>query len=172
MKMTMNMNPEQLARQNIDKQLQAAGWVVQKYKEYNPSAGQGIAVAEYPTDSGPADYILFINRKPVGVIEAKPAGTILTPVEEQAERYATSSLKWFVEKVPLRFIYQSTGDETRFTDINDPAPRARSIFTFQKVDTLARWLSEEKNPPCQIFRYTASPHGRVKRLPIPSHFKS
>jgi type I restriction enzyme R subunit len=110
------MTPEQLARKVIDGQLQKAGWLVQDYKAFNPGEGLGIAVREYPTDTGPADYVLFIERKPVGVIEAKPAGTILTPVEEQAERYAKGELKWFVEQKELPFMYLSTGDETRFTD--------------------------------------------------------
>jgi len=65
------LTPEQLARENIDKQLTQAGWTVQDYKSLNPSAAPGIAVGEYPTSSGSADYILFINREPVGVIEAK-----------------------------------------------------------------------------------------------------
>jgi len=65
------MTPEEQARQNIDKQLIDAGWLIQKYKDFNPGAALGLAVTEYPTDTGPADYILFIDREPVGVIEAK-----------------------------------------------------------------------------------------------------
>ena len=68
------LTPEQKARENIDKQLIQAGWIVQDYKSINPSAGLGIAVREYPTESGSADYILFIDRIPVGVIEAKKEG--------------------------------------------------------------------------------------------------
>ncbi len=70
--MTINQNPEQKARDNIDAQLVACDWVIQDYKKINLFAGDGgVAVREYPTDSGPADYILFIDQKPVGVIEAK-----------------------------------------------------------------------------------------------------
>lgn len=136
------MTPEQIARQEIDRQLSECGWVVQDYKAFNPSAGRGIAVREYPTDSGPADYILFIDRKPVGVVEAKPAGTILTPVEEQAERYAKGELKWFVDKAALPFIYITTGDETRFADVRDPLPRPRAVFSFHRPETLAHWREE------------------------------
>ncbi len=60
----MNQNPEQIARDNIDRMLQAAGWAVQDVSKFNPSAGLGVAVKEYPTDTGPADYILFVDRKP------------------------------------------------------------------------------------------------------------
>ena len=52
--------------------LSQAGWVVQDNKKIDFSAGSGIAVREYQTDVGPADYVLFINKKPVGVVEAKP----------------------------------------------------------------------------------------------------
>jgi type I restriction enzyme, R subunit len=69
--MTLNQNPEQKARDNIDKLLLQAGWVIQNKKQINLDAGIGQAVREYQTDTGPADYILFVARKPVGVIEAK-----------------------------------------------------------------------------------------------------
>ena len=138
------MTPEQLARKTIDQQLKKAGWLVQDYKAFNPAEGLGIAVREYPTDTGPADYALFIDRKPVGVIEAKPAGTILTPVEEQAERYAKGELKWFVEQEELPFMYLSTGDETRFTNSHDPQPRPRDVFSFHKPTTLQERLGQEK----------------------------
>lgn len=72
------LTPEQKARQNIDTQLIQAGWIVQDLKDFNPSAGSGIAVREYPTKSGSADYILFVDRKPVGVIEAKKEGHTLS----------------------------------------------------------------------------------------------
>ncbi len=72
------MNPEDEARQKIDKELIRAGWVVQGYKNLNLSAAMGIAVCEYPTESGSADYILFINRIPIGVIEAKKEGHTLS----------------------------------------------------------------------------------------------
>lgn len=66
-----NKNPEQKARDAIDKMLREAGWVIQSKDEVNLSAGSGVAVREYQTDIGPADYVLFVERKPVGVIEAK-----------------------------------------------------------------------------------------------------
>ncbi|GAA4446126.1 type I restriction-modification enzyme R subunit C-terminal domain-containing protein [Nibrella saemangeumensis] len=135
------MTPEAKARQNIDKMLTHAGWQVQDLKQINLSLG-GVAVREYPTDSGPADYVLFVDRKPVGVIEAKAEGTILTPVEEQSTRYATSRLKWHKDKEPLRFLYESTGIETHFTDNADPIPRARDLFSFHRPETLREWLKQ------------------------------
>ena len=97
------MTPEAKARLQIDKKLECAGWIIQDYKNINLGVSIGVVVREYPTISGPADYILFLNRKAVGVIEAKADNTILTFVEEQTERYATSPLKWQVNNQPLPF---------------------------------------------------------------------
>src|SRR5690349_21534814 len=56
-----NQNPEQIARDQIDACLVKAGWRVQTMKSLDWSAGQGIAVREYQTDTGPADYVLFVD---------------------------------------------------------------------------------------------------------------
>jgi type I restriction enzyme, R subunit len=140
-----NQNAEQIARDNIDKQLTACGWAVQKRSEINLSAGVGVAVREYITDVGPADYILFVDKKPVGVIEAKRVeeGVKLTTHEEQSSEYATSKLK-FLKNEPLPFVYESTGELTRFTDYRDPKPRSRPVFTFHKPETFREWLKQPK----------------------------
>jgi type I site-specific restriction endonuclease len=65
------MKPEQKARQNIDAQLQVCGWFVQDHKAMDLSAGRGIALREVPLTTGPCDYLLLVDRKPVGVVEAK-----------------------------------------------------------------------------------------------------
>src|ERR1035437_6801513 len=116
--MTENQNPEQKARDNIDALLRQAGWVVQDNKKINLNEGVGQAVREYQTDIGPADYVLFVDKKAVGVIEAKRAeeGQNITTVEFQSEGYAAAKLKWVNNKNALPFIYESTGILVRFTD--------------------------------------------------------
>lgn len=111
------MTPEAQARQVIDERLRAAGWQVQDYAQLNLSAAPGVAVREYPTDTGPADYVLFVNREAVGVIEAKrdEAGEQLVVTESQTERYAHSRLKWRANSLPLPFLFEATGQLTRFT---------------------------------------------------------
>lgn len=138
------MTPEAKARQTIDERLAAAGWSVQDMKALNLGAGLGVAVREFPTDTGPADYVLFVNRNAVGVIEAKKdtAGENLTVTESQTERYATANLKWRKDNTPLRFLFEATGQIIRFTDNADPAPRSREIFHFFKPDTLAAWAAQ------------------------------
>jgi type I restriction enzyme R subunit len=49
----MNQNPEQIARDTIDKHLRACGWVIQSKSQINLGASQGVAVREYQTDIGP-----------------------------------------------------------------------------------------------------------------------
>lgn len=138
---TINQNPEQRARDHIDRQLEQAGWLVQNKNTINLNAGPGVAVREYQTDIGPADYVLFVEGKAVGVIEAKPEdwGHKITTVEEQAEGYANATLKWVNNKEPLPFVYQSTGEITRFTNGRDPAPRSREIFHFPRPEEITRW---------------------------------
>jgi type I restriction enzyme R subunit len=139
------ITPEVKARQQIDKDLIQAEWIIQNKNQLNLSAGLGIAVREYPTDFGPADYVLFIDKKPVGVIEAKrpEEGVRLTQIEDQTSKYAESHLKWFLNNKPLRFRYESTGKLTRFTDSNDNIHRSRLIFNFQKPATLQEWLKQD-----------------------------
>jgi type I restriction enzyme R subunit len=139
------MTPEQIARQNIDKKLEQAGWHVQDYKDLNPSAGLGVAVREYPTGSGSSDYILFVDRKPVGVIEAKKEGHTLSQVHDQTVRYASDELKFIKQVKDLRFQYESTGTETYFSNGLDPSPRQREIFHFHKPETLDEWNKEDES---------------------------
>jgi type I restriction enzyme, R subunit len=142
--MTYNQNPEQIARDAIDKLLLQAGWVIQAKNKINLNDGMGQAVREYQTEVGPADYVLFVNRKPVGVIEAKKADFAhkLTTVEEQTTGYAAAKLKWIDNNEPLLFLYESTGVITRFTDNRDPKPRSREVFSFHRPETLKEWLAQ------------------------------
>ena len=85
------MKPEEKARQNIDQLLTAAGWTIQNRENMDLSGSQGIAVSEFPMTYGTPDYLLFVDKKAVGVIEAKPEGTTLSGVSEQTEKYLTGS---------------------------------------------------------------------------------
>ncbi len=140
------MKPEDKAREQIDQKLSQVGWIIQDHKELNLGAALGVAVREYPTDTGPADYVLFVNRVAVAVIEAKKdsAGENLTVAEAQTERYATAVLKWRKDNTPLRFLFEATGTIIRFTDGLDPTPRSREIFHFFKPETLASWLAQSE----------------------------
>jgi len=150
------MTPEAKARISIDALLAAAGWHVCDMGQANIHAARGVAVREFPLNPGYgfADYLLYIDGKAAGVIEAKKEGTTLTGVEVQSARYAQgqpASLPAWVR--PLPFSYESTGIETHFTQGLDPEPRARAVFAFHRPETLADFL---KNLPLSSVIYTGS----------------
>ena len=138
------MTPESQARVNIDRMLEQAGWVVQDRNSVNLYAAAGVAVREFVLKSGhgTADYLLFVNRAAAGVVEAKPEGFTLTGVEPQSAKYSAGLPDDLPDyHRPLPFLYQSTGIETRFTSLLDPAPRSRLVFAFHTPKTLAEWLN-------------------------------
>ena len=141
--------PEEAARQKIDEQLHQSGWAVQSRDEIDLSASRGVAIREFPLSSGhgEVDYLLLVNEKAVGVLEAKPEGYPLASVEPQAAKY-TAGLPYTVATPvrPIPFCYLSTGAETRFSNGLDPHPRSRRIFQVHRPETLAEWLGAETLP--------------------------
>jgi len=140
------MEPEDEARQQIDKMLEASGWILQDYKDLDLGAGFGVAVREYPLSKEASDYALFVDRNPVGVVEAKPKGWTLSGVTNQSEGYIDGLVKKFPH-APRRpqFSYESTGVETIFSDRRDPDYRSRHVFTFHRPEVLAEWLKEPES---------------------------
>lgn len=139
------MKPEESARKKIDELLELAGWKLQDYKDLNLGAGIGVVVREFPLKVGFADYMLFVERHAIGVIEAKPEGTTLSGVSEQTEKYLSN----FLQSIPhvgdvLPFAYESTGVETYFRDLRDPDCRSRRVFAFHQPDTLHEWIHQEQ----------------------------
>lgn len=108
----------------------------------NLAAGLGVAVREYSLPAGPCDYLLFVDRKAAGVIEAKPEGRTLTGVAEQSDKYMQALPPHLPAFGPtLLFDYESTGTETLFRDIRDPDPRSRRIFAFHRPARLLAWAT-------------------------------
>lgn len=138
------VTPEQRARQTIDTKLEQSGWIIQNMRDLNVSAGAGVAVREFPTSTGPVDYALFVDGKPVGVIEAKKneGGENITAVEEQSSRYAHSALKYVNIDYRIRFVYEATGKLIRFTDYDDVNYRSRTVFSFHRPETLQYLLNQ------------------------------
>ena len=143
------MTPEEQARVNIDTLLEQAGWAVQNAAAVNLYAAGGVAVREFPLKSGhgTADYLLYVNQKAAGVVEAKPEGSTLTGVEVQSEKYSTGLPDNLpAHQSPLPFLYESTGVETQFTNRLDPEPRSRLVFSFHSPQTLAKWTGVSETP--------------------------
>ncbi|MCM8635723.1 type I restriction-modification enzyme R subunit C-terminal domain-containing protein [Accumulibacter sp.] len=137
------------ARRRIDTLLAAAGWRICDAAAADIHAARGVAIREFPLEPGHgfADYLLYLDGRAAGVIEAKKQGATLTGVEIQSARYAqglpATLPAW---RRPLPFLYESTGLETHFTDGLDPEPRARSLFAFHRPETLAEWLAALPQP--------------------------
>ncbi|MCP4542994.1 MAG: DEAD/DEAH box helicase family protein, partial [Chloroflexi bacterium] len=143
------LTPEDQARQQIDQMLTASGWEVQARARMNRTAAPGVAVCEFPLTTGEVDYLLFAQGKPIGVVEAKPAGTPLSGVESQAMKYSVGlppelgDLAW---DNPLPFRYETTGVETYFADDRDPDARSRRVFSFHRPETLVKWTGGARTP--------------------------
>ena len=139
------MRPEEKARKNIDRLLEAAGWNVQDYEGMNLGASLGVAIRHFRMmNRDEADYLLFVDRKACGVIEAKSEGTTLRGVDSQSDKY----LKGLPNNIPhvqmpLPFAYESTGIETLFRNVKDPEPRSRRLFAFHRPETLKEWALEK-----------------------------
>jgi type I restriction enzyme R subunit len=139
------VKPEEKARQEIDRQLEQCGWQVQDYRNINISADLGVAVREFPLATGHADYLLYVDGKAIGVVEAKPVGHTLTGVETQSGKYLAGLPKNLpAYRLPLPFAYETTSVETQFTSLLDPEPRSRAVFTFHQPEELLRLVNLER----------------------------
>ncbi len=96
------MTPEAKARVQIDQLLQAAGWLVCNIDQVNLHAAQGVAIREFPLNTGHgfADYLLYVNGKACGVIEAKKEGNTLKGVELQSKRFQSLTRKCLPSPAP------------------------------------------------------------------------
>jgi len=163
----VQLEAEQRARALIDRQLVDAGWHVQDRKELNLFAGPGVTVREtiMKPGHGRADYLLYVDQRAVGVIEAKPGGTPLSGVEWQSAMYAEGlpaevRLKALTVAGRLPFVFEASGSETHLTSGFDPEPRARRVFAFPRPETLARVLRDaEADPDSPTWR------AKVDRMP-------
>ena len=138
------MSPEDQARLRIDELLTAAGWLLQDRAQYNRNAALGVAVRHFQLGKDEADYLLFVDGKATGVIEAKKLGVTLSGVSEQSEKYMTALPDYLAKwQETLVFDYESTGEETLFRDMRDPVPRSRRVFAFHRPETLLEWLEDD-----------------------------
>ena len=107
------MLPEEKARVKIDKQLNNAGWDIVDRKDYLPN--YAMAVKEALMQGGKeSDYLLFVDNKAIGVVEAKKESDSLGPkVASQAEHYAKTPQNWyglwFQGLIPL--VYLANGNK-------------------------------------------------------------
>lgn len=139
------MKPEEKSRLVVDENLCQSGWIVQDMSQMNLECSLGVAIREFPTDSGPVDYALFVEGELVGVVEAKRSekGESITEVEEQTKRYSSSRFKSIKNNPTIRFVYEATDKLIRFTDYNDINYRSRDVFAFHRPETLRELLLQK-----------------------------
>lgn len=140
------MKPEDKVREKIDELLKQVGFVIQDRAEFNRLADLGVAVREFVmSDGSEADYLLFIDGKACGVIEAKKEGVSLSGIQNQAKHYAVNipdELR--VWQNPLPFIYMSNYNEIYFADLREKDSCSREIFSFHTPKALFENLKLNK----------------------------
>ncbi len=143
----MSQFSERLTRRKlIDRALTDVGWRVVSLAHWQAGDRTAAdAVEEYPTDSGPADYLLFLDGKPVADVEAKKLEVGPQNVVEQAKRYARtladSPYRFGEFRIP--FVYSTNGELIYTCDLRDPLARTRQITRFHTPDALREFLSRD-----------------------------
>jgi type I restriction enzyme R subunit len=157
---------EAATRRIIDSQLRAAGWEVDSVelkhaKGARPQKGRNVAIAEWPTKRGPADYVLFVGLTPVAVVEAKRANKDVFASLEQAKRYSRSYAltddqqspggPWAKYKVPFLFATNGrpflqqlvTKSGIWFLDARRPQNHSRPLTGWPRPEGLAGQLAQD-----------------------------
>ncbi|MGM9403683.1 hypothetical protein ACS0VU_15100 [Aliiroseovarius sp. KMU-71] len=128
------LTPEQIARKQIDKLLEAAGWTLQNPEQFNRKAAMGVAVREFQLTTGPCDYLLFVDGKAAGVVEAKKEGVTLSGVADQSDKYMGGLPEHLAKWDDLLvFDYESSSQETFFRNMRDPKPRSRRVIASPSI---------------------------------------
>jgi len=133
-------------RERVDPMLRAAGWeVVDHDPNRTPESYDHQAVREYPTDSGPSDYALFVAGRILGIVEAKKITLGPQNVLTQAERYSrgatTNPLAFGDHHVP--FLYSTNGKIIWHHDIRHALNRSRKIRQFHSPAGLTERLESD-----------------------------
>jgi type I restriction enzyme, R subunit len=153
------MESERITRKTrIDPRLKAAGWTVVPALGSSAPVGRGIAVEEYETSIGPADYAMFDTERCLAIAEAKKLTLGPQGVLVQAERYAKA-----VEQTPryqgefgVPFLYATNGEVLWFHDVRHPLNRSRQVAGFHTPSALDEMLS----------RNSESEFGLLGRIPM------
>lgn len=144
----------QTRKKRIDTKLTSLvpSWKIIPFKEgLDTSALDGVAVEEFPTANGPADYALFVKGKLLGIIEAKKVSVSPQNVLEQAKRYSkgisNGAGRWDEYGVP--FLFSTNGEIIHFIDVRQERSYSRPIAQFHTADALEEFFS--RNPDLNWF---------------------
>lgn len=158
---------EPQTRQLIDVQLRQAGWEADTVNlRYNkgtrPERGRNLAIAEYPTDNGPADYVLFVGLMPIAVVEAKRKNVDISASLQQAKRYSrgfrldvsmqSAESGWGEYQIPFafstngrpRFLQMETQSGVWFVDLRRPDNLSHALDGWYTPDGLVSLLKRDE----------------------------
>lgn len=135
-------------RQRIDPRLGVAGWTVVPFKRGKPISafGDAKAIAEFDTESGPADYALWDHGEALAVVEAKKVTLGPQGVLTQAERYSrglTANPVTYAGGYRVPFLYSTNGEIIWFHDIRNPLNRSRQVSGFHTPSALRELLERD-----------------------------
>ncbi len=144
MQMTAGPDEARTRRERIDKAMAAAGWpsiVTYAKGSSHPEAVE----TEYPTSSGPADYILFLDSKPIAAVEAKRESVGPQEVLRQAERYSRDieGSPFAFGQYHIPFGYSTNGTVFWFRDLRKSDSRSRQVSGFHSPEGLKELLGRD-----------------------------
>jgi len=138
----------QTRKKRIDEKLRSLPqpWDIVPYREeLDTSSLHAVAVEEYPTASGPADYALFVHGQLLGFIEAKKVAVSAQNVLEQAKRYSRTAADgpgtWNNYRVP--FLYSTNGEQVFFIDIRPENSYSRQVSAVHTADALVEFFARD-----------------------------
>ena len=139
-------NEQQTRKQLIDQALSSAGWApiipFQRSVQVNIAA-----VEEFPTKTGPADYVLFSNGRPIAIVEAKKLAVGPQNVLKQAQRYAQGiqGTTFTFNEYHIPFIYSTNGELIWFQDLRKSKSRSRKLAAFHTPSALEDMLVRDSD---------------------------
>ena len=121
-------------RKLIDQQLCLAGWeadteTIRFGKGARPEKNRNRAIAEWPTESGPADYVLFIGLTPVATVESKRKNVDVSGALQQAKRYSRTFTPSSETVLPAENWGSDAGSRVPFALSSNGCPFLRQIRT-------------------------------------------
>lgn len=135
----------QTRRKRIDPKLAAQGWQLADFDATESLQSlDSKAIAEFPTDNGPADYALCLDGKVAGVVEAKKVTVGPQNVLTQAARYSQGVREHraeYGEGFRAPFLYSTNGEIIWFQDVRDPLNRSRKVKAFHTPAALREMLN-------------------------------
>ena len=138
-------NEARTRKELIDKLLKQNGWgpivPFEEGKQYSHGA-----VEEYPTTSGPADYLLFHNGRAIAAVEGKKVAVGPQNVLQQAERYARDirGTQFNYGEHHLPFVYSTNGVSIWFRDLRHPLSRSREVAGFHTAEAMEEMLAKDE----------------------------